>query len=502
MSRIARVSTPAEAATRPTVCVPVTFDGDEAFVTESVPATVGSLAVPRSLDRAWCERQGLKADAGSAAVLRSLDGPTLVLVSLGSTYNNLENYRLAGAAAVRAAGDGDVAFFLPTDGIEVPFDAAQALVEGALLSSYRYKAGSADGGFDVVPVGLPLPSVEEHDDVSEGVERGVAVAEAVNWAKRLVDTPPSDMNPKKLAKRAVARLADDDHVTVDVWTESRIREERLGGLLGVAAGSSQPPRLLHATYDPSDGSAELPHVVLVGKGITFDSGGLSLKPPTGMMTMKGDMSGAAIVVAALSLASRLRLAVKVTAIAPLTENLPSGEATKPGDVLVIRNGMTIEVLNTDAEGRLVLADGLCLAVEANPDAIVDIATLTGAQAVALGDEVGALFASTDELADYFAAASARSGEPFWRMPLVASYESHIDSDIADMKNLGKTGLAGTISAALLLQRFTDGRPWVHLDIAAPSRAEAARGYVTKGSTAFGARTIVEFLEAVAVEAAS
>jgi leucyl aminopeptidase len=166
-------------------------------------------------------------------------------------------------------------------------------------------------------------------------------------------------------------------------------------------------------------------------------------------------------------------------------------------VLTIRNGMTIEVLNTDAEGRLILADGLSLAVEANPDAIVDVATLTGAQVVALGDEVGAMYATTEELNDYFVDASKRSGEVLWRMPLPASYEAHIDSDVADMKNIGKTGQAGSISAALLLQRFTDGRPWVHLDIAGPARADASRGYITKGATAFSARTIVEFLSAVA-----
>jgi leucyl aminopeptidase len=191
------------------------------------------------------------------------------------------------------------------------------------------------------------------------------------------------------------------------------------------------------------------------------------------------------------------LAVKVTAIAPMTENLPSDRATKPGDVLTIRNGMTIEVLNTDAEGRLILADGLCLAAEANADAIIDIATLTGAQRVALGDEIGAIFASTDELAYYFEAASARSGEPFWRMPIFDGYERHVESDVADMKNIGITGSGGMIAAALILQRFTDGQPWAHLDIAAPARNESSRGYTTKGATAFGARTIIEFLEAVA-----
>ena len=169
-------------------------------------------------------------------------------------------------------------------------------------------------------------------------------------------------------------------------------------------------------------------------------------------------------------------------------------------MLTIRNGMTIEVLNTDAEGRLILADGLSLAVEANPDAIIDVATLTGAQRVALGDEVGAIFASTDELADYFAVASARSGELLWRMPLVESYEATIESDVADMKNMGKTGSGGMIAASLILQRFTDGRPWAHLDIAGPGRSDSSRGYTTKGATAFSTRTIVEFLEAVAEEA--
>jgi len=200
--------------------------------------------------------------------------------------------------------------------------------------------------------------------------------------------------------------------------------------------------------------------------------------------------------AVLSLASRLELNVRVSAIAPLAENLLGDKATKPGDVLTIRNGMTIEVLNTDAEGRLVLADGLSLAVELKPDAIIDVATLTGAQTVALGNDVGALYASNDELASQLARASERSGEMLWRMPLVERYESHIESDFADMKNTGKSPQAGSIAAALMLRRFTDGRAWAHLDIAGPGRSEAARGYVTKGATAFSARTLVEYLSAL------
>jgi leucyl aminopeptidase len=495
MSRTAHVVTPAEGATRPTLCVPVTFDAGAAFIAESVPLAINSHVLPRSFSKEWCVQHGLREEPGSAAVIGSFEGASVALISLDSTYNKLEHYRLAGAAAVRVARDGDLAFFLPTDGIEEPGEAAGALVEGALLSAYRYRGEDVVSAFDVVPLGTPLPSIETHDEVVEGVSRGAVVAEGVNWAKRLVDTPPGDMAPKELAKQVAKRLKDDPNVDVDVWTESKIRQERLGGLLGVGAGSAQPTRLVYATYEPKGKSPA--HIVLVGKGVTFDSGGLSLKTGAGMMTMKTDMTGAAVVMAALSIASRLALAVKVTAIAPLTENLPSDRATKPGDVLTIRNGMTIEVLNTDAEGRLILADGLSLAVEANPDAIVDVATLTGAKVVALGDEVGALYATTEELADYFAAASERSGEMLWRMPLTASYESQIESEVADMKNIGKAGVGGSIVAALLLQRFTDGRPWAHLDIAGTAHVESARGYLTKGATAFSARTIVEFLAAVA-----
>jgi leucyl aminopeptidase len=498
MPRSARVVTPAEGASQPTICIPVTFDGGAAFVAESVPLALADHTLPRTFSKQWCEQQGLKEEPGSVAVIRSFDGSSIALISLQSTYNKLEHYRLAGAAAVRVARDTNVAFFLPTDGIEEPGEAAQALVEGALLSAYRFKkSGDVEATFDVVPLGTPLPSIDTHDEVVDGVSRGAVVAEGVNWAKRLVDTPAGNMPPKELAKQVAKRLKDDPFVEVGVWTESRIRDERLGGLLGVGAGSAQPTRLVYATYIPQ--GDDLVHIVLVGKGVTFDSGGLSLKTGAGMMTMKTDMTGSAIVTAALSIASRLGLQLQVTAIAPMTENLPSDRATKPGDVLTIRNGMTIEVLNTDAEGRLILADGLSLAVEANPDAIVDVATLTGAQVVALGDEVGAMYVTTEELADYFAEASERSGEMLWRMPLPATYESHIDSDVADMKNIGKTGQAGSISAALLLQRFTDGRPWVHLDIAGPARAESAKGYVTKGATAFSLRTIVEFLSAVAAE---
>jgi leucyl aminopeptidase len=495
MIKHARVVTVDDLVDATTLVVPVIFDDEGALIAEAVPTTLAGYDVPRFLEAGWSSPRGLNATPGSALAWSTLEGPTLLFVSLGASYNHAENFRLAGASAVQRGDGGRIIFLLPTDGIELPDVAAQALVEGALLASYDFKKSDEDRDFHVLVLGVPLPSVADHDDVVEGVRRGVLVADGVNWAKRLIDTPPNELTPKELAKRIAQRLGEESSVQVEIWTESKIREERLGGLLGVGSGTAEPSRLVYAIYQPPTSIA---HVALVGKGITFDSGGLSIKTGDGMMTMKTDMSGAAIVMAALSIVARLQLPVRVTAIAPITENLSGDRATRPGDVLTIRNGMTIEVLNTDAEGRLVLADGLSLAVEANPDAIIDVATLTGAQTVALGDEVGGLFASTDELAQLLNEAGERSGEMLWRLPLVAQYEKHIESDVADMKNMGKPGKAGAIAAALILQRFTDGRPWAHLDMAGPGRADAPRGYVTKGGTAFGARTLVEFLTHVAV----
>jgi leucyl aminopeptidase len=495
MARTARISSINEALSHAIVAVPVIVKGGVGTLSGALASSLDGIDLPTTLSEEWCRLQGLKGEPGSIVVLRALEGANVALVSIGAEDYRTNNYRLAGAAVARAAGDGSIAFLLPTEDAPAPGDLAQAFVEGALLAAYTYKPNHAESTIDVVPIGAPLPTIEVHDAVTLGVERGAIIADAVNWARFLVDSPAGYMSPKALANEIDMHVNNDPHVRVEVWTESKIKEERLGGLLGVGQGSAQPTRVVYVTYDP-DPETDLPHVALVGKGITFDSGGLSLKPAESMMTMKTDMSGAAIVNAVLSVASRLGLRVRINAIAMLTENLVGDKATKPGDVLTIRNGMTIEVLNTDAEGRLVLADGLSLATETDADAIIDVATLTGAQNVALGDEVGALFSSDDELAAALAEASERSGEQLWRMPLVDSYESHIDSDVADMKNIGKPPRAGSIAAALLLRRFTDGRAWAHLDIAGPARADAPRGYLNRGATAFSARTLIEYLQAL------
>jgi leucyl aminopeptidase len=405
----------------------------------------------------------------------------------------LESLRRAAAAFVRAAGSGSAAFLAPDTPLAPELWAA-AVAEGALLASYRYetyRTGEHPERLEALTVVAARP--EDASAAASGVARGARLAASVALARDLVNQPPSSLTPEQFASLFVERFAGRDDVSVEVWDESRIVAERLGGLLGVARGSTQEPRLLWAEYRPADPieiDGRVPHLALVGKGITFDSGGLSLKTATGMETMKTDMGGAAAVFCAFDAAAALGARMRITAIAPLTENMPSGSATKPGDVLVTRNGKTIEVLNTDAEGRLVLADGLTLATEAQPDAIIDLATLTGAAIVALGKEIAGLFGNDQTLIGAVRAAGQRAGEPLWPLPLPDDYRSHIDSDVADMRNMGRAGEAGSIAAAMLLREFVADVPWVHLDIAGPSRSDENSRYQTKGGTGFGVRTLV------------
>ncbi len=459
---------------------------------EGVPGT-GRGLLDGPPDEAWLRRQGFSAQKGTALALRTASGPpSVVLLGLGPRADvDLERWRLAAAALVRASGEGGgtAALLVPAEppGGDATSVGA-AIAEGATLAGYRF-----DDYRSAAKPGLGRLAVVADGDWHAGVRRGAATAAAAAFARDLVNTPASDMTPRELAERARARLSGLEGTTVEVWDEDRIAQERLGGLLAVARGSGEPPRLVRATYTPTGSPGGTPHVVLVGKGITFDSGGLSLKPPEGMMTMKTDMSGAAIVLSVVSACAELGIRVKVTAVAPMTENMPGGRAQKPGDVFRARNGATVEVLNTDAEGRLVLADGLSLAAELSPDAIIDVATLTGAQVVALGKGYAALLGNDDALMESLRAAGDRSGERLWPLPLPDDYGEHIDSEIADMKNIGRAREAGTIAAAMLLARFVGGFRWAHLDIAGPARSEESSGYFSKGATAFGVRALLEFL---------
>jgi leucyl aminopeptidase len=313
-------------------------------------------------------------------------------------------------------------------------------------------------------------------------------------ARDLVNEAPGEKPPEALA--GVAReLGDRCGFRVRVYDEDAIAAEGFGGLIGVNAGADNPPRMVEMWYEPDDARAFL---ALVGKGVVFDSGGLSLKPAEAMETMKTDMSGAAAVFGALEAIATLGLPVKVLGVTPLTENMPGGSALRPGDVLRPRNGKTIEVLNTDAEGRLILADALSLAAEAGPDVILDLATLTGACQVALGDEIAGLF-GTGGAPERVQRAAEAAGERVWPLPLPEDYRKKIDSDVADMKNTGGR-YGGAITAALLLREFVGDIPWAHLDIAGPARSTEAGGYVSKGGTGFGVRIAVALAEDLAGEA--
>jgi leucyl aminopeptidase len=365
--------------------------------------------------------------------------------------------------------------------------AGEYVAFGFELGQYRFSKYQSEPK-PVATTTLVLAGADEA--AMEAAGRGQTIAAAVALARDLINEPAVAKPPVELAARAVA-IAERHGLESRVYDETEFEAEGFGGLAAVNAGADNPGRMVVLKYRPEGAERSL---VFVGKGIVFDSGGLSLKPASAMEAMKTDMSGAAAVLAAMDAIAALRPDVNVTVITPLTENVVSGSAQRPGDVLKARNGKTIEVLNTDAEGRLVLADGLSLAAELKPDLIVDVATLTGACSVALGPKIGGLFASDDEAAAAVLDAAWVAGEKLWRLPLEAEYKSHIESTIADMKNTGER-YGGAISAALLLAEFAGDGPWVHLDIAGPARSSAAEHYVTKGGTGFAVRTLVELATA-------
>jgi leucyl aminopeptidase len=309
-------------------------------------------------------------------------------------------------------------------------------------------------------------------------------------ARDLVNTPPSEKSPVKLAER-ISVIAQDAGIIVDVWNEARIRQERFGGLLGVSAGSAEPPAFVVLDY--RNGGDAAPTLALVGKGVTFDSGGLSLKPSASMEDMKSDMTGAAVVLATIQAVARLGLPVNVSGYLALTENMTGGKAMKLGDVLTMRNGKTVEVLNTDAEGRLILADALSFCVERRPERVLDLATLTGACIVALGSKIAGLFSNDEPFCQEFRAASRRTGERVWRLPLDDDFKEQLKSHVADWKNVGgKWG--GAVTAAKFLEQFVGSTPWIHLDIAGPSWADSDSTMRDVGATGCFVRTLVSLLE--------
>ncbi|CAN5880316.1 hypothetical protein BH24ACT6_BH24ACT6_06710 [soil metagenome] len=321
--------------------------------------------------------------------------------------------------------------------------------------------------------------------------RGHARAQAALLARDLANMPPVSLPARLLAERAAEIAAADPALEIEVFELDDLVRMGCGGIVGVNKGSVEPPRMVKLTYSPRRPKR---HVALVGKGVTYDSGGISLKPSDDSHAiMKMDMSGAAAVLATMSALGAMGCRNKVTGYMMCTDNMPSGSALKLGDVLTIRNGKTVEIHNTDAEGRLILADGLSLATEEKPDAIVDIATLTGACMVALGTKIAGVFGNDDALASDLCAAGDRVGEPLWQMPLAREhYRPLLDSNVADMKNVG-IRYGGAITAAIFLSEFVEDIPWAHLDIAGPMNSDRDDGIWSKGATAYGTRVLIDLL---------
>ncbi|WP_084957443.1 leucyl aminopeptidase [Thermoactinospora rubra] len=365
--------------------------------------------------------------------------------------------------------------------VVLPEGDAAAFAEAALLAAYHFKIGSAEGK-------KPVRELTFAGAAHDAVRRGETVARAVALARDLANTPSSVKTPAWLADRAA-----EQGLPVRVWDEEALQAEGFGGIVAVGRGSARPPRLIQLSYEP--GSYDK-HVVLVGKGITFDSGGLSLKPTDNMKFQKTDMAGGAVVIAVMGALARLGARVRVTGLVAAAENMPSGTAQRPSDVIRIYGGKTVEVLNTDAEGRLVLADAMAYAdARLDPDAIVDIATLTGAITVALGRNVGAVYSTDDVLAKELIESGAASDDRLWRMPLIEDYTPALESSIADLANVeqGARFGAGSITAALFLREFAGGRPWAHLDIAGVGRSTVDEGVLSKGATGFGVRLLLDWL---------
>ncbi|MCA6094381.1 leucyl aminopeptidase [Streptomyces sp. SCA3-4] len=459
------------------------FDGKLATVLETLGASGGEGEVTK-----------LPSPAG-------LKAPVVVAVGLGELPAKGDGFdeealrRAAGCAARALTGAKKAAFALPVEDA----GSAAAIGEGALLGAYSFKARS-NGGAKKDDKGAPLGEVailggKPRDKAFKAAaERALAVAAEVNRARDLVNLPSNDLNPKSFAAQVQA-AAKEFGLKFEVLDEKALVKGGYGGLMGVGQGSVNPPRLVRIGYTHPKAEKTL---ALVGKGITYDSGGISLKPAGHNETMKCDMAGAAAVFAAVVAVAKLGLQVNVTGWLALAENMPSGNATRPGDVLTMYSGKTVEVLNTDAEGRLVLADALTRASEENPDAIVDVATLTGAMVLALGDRMFGVMANDDAFRTALYEIAEEVGEQAWPMPLPAELRKSMDSPVADMANMGER-MGGGLVAGLFLQEFVgEGIAWAHLDIAGPAFHEKAPyGYTPKGGTGSSVRTLVRLAERTA-----
>ena len=437
-----------------------------------------------------------KAKAGKTLTVQA-DAFDVVLIGMGEE-KKAESFRRA-AAKARAAGEqlraSTVAICV--GGGAAAKDAIEPSIEGFLLADYKFdkykkkKKGDKPKGpkaLRVVGAGVPGGTA-----IKQVVKSTVSVIESVSVTRDLVNEMPSVKSPSYLAKQARA-IARTGGLKCEVWQGTRLKKEKMNGILAVSAGSKEPGAFIKLVYKPKKKAKKI--IAVVGKGITFDSGGLSLKPAKHMEWMKQDMAGAAVVLGLMQAVAATKPDVEVRGYVASAENMPGSGAQKPGDIITYRNGTTAEVLNTDAEGRLVLGDALCIAREEKPDAIIDLATLTGACLVALGTDIAGVMGTDQKLIDSIIDHGNDSGEPLWQLPLAEEhYGDDIKSSTADIKNIGG-GYAGTITAALFLKAFVDDIPWAHMDIAGPAFAERPKPYSKRGGTGFGVRTLLSYLHSI------
>jgi leucyl aminopeptidase len=436
-----------------------------------------------------------KPDAMSATnAPAAANASRLLLVGAGEREGDSDLFgaslRRAAATAVRAAREtraARISFVLPD--CDDKTSAARAAAEGACLGAYSndfYQKKEEDEQSPLAE--FVVVSEGADDETRAAVERGRVVAESANWARALADEPGASLPPRELARRAAA-MAEEFNLKVETLDAEAVRERGMGGLWGVGKGSEEPPALIVVRYEPGGAPESDELWAFVGKGITFDTGGISIKPAEGMEEMKSDMAGGAAALGALRALAQLKVRRRVVAVVPSAENMPSGRSIKPGDVVSTFDGRTIEVVDTDAEGRLVLVDGIAYAKQLGATRVVDLATLTGSIIVALGDHRAGLFSNDDEWARRVERAARRAGEPVWRMPVSDDYKKKIESDVADFKNYG--GRPDATAAALLLSKFADPVPWAHLDIAATAWLEDEQPHAPAGATGAGVRTLVE-----------
>ena len=405
------------------------------------------------------------------------------------TFSAFDLRRLAGAAVrtLKSRGLRSFAFVTPEAGLK-PEDAVKSIVEGAFVGNFdsdTYKSDRKDQKIDA----LTVVSGGDKSKLQQAMDEGQIIGESQNFTRDLVNEPSNRMTPNILAEQA-KKMAQEVGLKCEVFGADKIKELKMGAFWGVAQGSDEPPALILLRYEPA-GAPEKPVLGLVGKGITFDTGGISIKPADGMEKMKYDMAGGAAMLGAMRAIALLKPKVKVTCIVCASENMPSGKAQKPGDVQIAMSGKSIEIINTDAEGRLVLADGLCYARQLGCTHLVDAATLTGAVVVALGYANAGVFANDDPIYERFSRAVDKAGEKFWRLPLDDEYKENIRSGIADMVNSGGRW-GGAINAAMFLKEFAEETPWLHLDIAGTAWMEDQKPWIAKGPSGIAVRSLVEF----------